>query len=213
MDTGLLLLAGAWLAYFALHSVFASLTLKRHVAAHHARWMPAYRLTFNVLAVLLLLPLLAWVLLDPGPMVWDWPGYWGWFANALALAALAGFFLSLRYYDTDEFFGFRQLRERENRVEDQERLRISPLHRYVRHPWYGLGLALIWTRDLTAAWVVSCVAMTAYFWLGSMLEERKLVAYHGEAYRRYREKVPRMLPRPWRRLSAEEAAELERLQH
>jgi len=204
-----LLLAGAWLGYFVLHSLAASLGLKHWVARRHPRWMPGYRLFFNLAAVGLLLPVLALVLLRPGPTLWDWPGAWGWFANGAALAALAGFWWSLRYYDTDEFLGLRQLRDRERRVEDQERLRISPLHRWVRHPWYGLGLVVIWTRDMTTAWLISCVAMSVYFWLGSMLEERKLIAYHGEAYRRYRQQVPRMLPLPWRRLSPDEAARLE----
>ena len=37
------------------------------------------------------------------------------------------------------------------------------------------------------------------------LEERKLIQYHGERYRLYRERVPALLPSPWRRLSTEEA--------
>lgn len=213
MRPELTILLVAWVGYFALHSLFASLRFKRWVARRCPGCTASYRLAFNAWAVVSLLPPLYLTYAYRGPTLWSWQGGWSWLAWGLSLAAVAAFVWSTRYYDLREFLGLRQLQRQESRVEDQERLRISPLHRYVRHPWYGLGLALIWTRDLTAAWVVSCVAMTAYFWLGSMLEERKLVAYHGEAYRRYREKVPRMLPRPWRRLSAEEAAELERLQH
>ena len=39
---------------------------------------------------------------------------------------------------------------------------------------------------------------SAYFYLGSFPEERKLVQEFGEAYRRYQRAVPRMIPRPTR---------------
>jgi protein-S-isoprenylcysteine O-methyltransferase Ste14 len=91
---------------------------------------------------------------------------------------------------------------------DQERLRISPLHRFVRHPWYSLGLIIIWSRDMTEAWLITCVLATLYFIFGSRLEEAKLMRYHGEAYRRYRAAVPALLPLPWRYLSGEESARL-----
>ena len=49
------------------------------------------------------------------------------------------------------------------------------------------------------------VAITAYFVIGSWFEERKLVALHGEAYRHYRDKVPALLPLPWKYMTAAEA--------
>ncbi len=123
-------------------------------------------------------------------------------------AALAGFFWSLKYYDGSEFIGLRQLREREKRVEDQERLHLSPLHRYVRHPWYSLGLVLIWSRDMDLPLLISALLITLYFIIGSRLEERKLVAYHGEAYRHYQRRVPGLFPLPWRHLTRQEAEQL-----
>ena len=123
--------------------------------------------------------------------------------------ALAVFAYSLRHYDTGEFLGLRQWRAAETRVEDQERLRISPLHRYVRHPWYSLALVLIWTRDMPPAFLLTAVAATLYFVLGSRLEERKLVTYYGAAYRDYRRRVPALLPLPGRSLTPAEAAALE----
>jgi protein-S-isoprenylcysteine O-methyltransferase Ste14 len=58
---------------------------------------------------------------------------------------------------------------------------------------------------MNAAWLVSAIAITLYFAIGSWFEERKLIAIHGDAYRRYRDKVPALLPLPWKFLSAEEA--------
>lgn len=205
----LLLLAVGWTAYFVAHSVLASLALKRWVAARYPALVPAYRLGFNLAAVALLLPLLWLLYALRGPWIWSWHGPAWLIANGLAALAVAGFAWSLRFYDGSEFLGTRQWRRREHSVLDQERLRLSPLHRFVRHPWYALGLVLVWTRDMDAATLLSAVMITAYFVVGSWLEERKLMVYHGPAYERYRRRVPSLVPLPWRYLSAPEAAELE----
>lgn len=61
---------------------------------------------------------------------------------------------------------------------------------------------------MNAARLVSALAITAYFVIGSRLEEQKLIARFGEAYRRYRDRVPGLLPRPWRTLRREDARRL-----
>ena len=210
IDGRILILIGVWLLYFAIHSVLASLTVKRWAATHWPQLMPAYRFGFNLVAMILLLPPIYLIYSAPGPWLWRWSGVGWWLANGMALLAILGFFWSLRYYDGDEFLGLRQWREREKRVEDQERFQLSPLHRFVRHPWYSLGLVLIWTRDMNLEFLVTAILATLYFVYGSRLEERKLLAYHGEVYRRYLKRVPSLLPLPWRYLSVHDAEMLGR---
>jgi len=211
MTSGLLLLAAAWALYFLIHSVLASLAVKRFVASRYPGFMPYYRLFFNTSALVLLIPPLYLTFSDGGAPVWAWSGGAAIAANGLALLAVAGFYYSLRYYDSAEFLGIRQIRDGEKRVEDQERFRISPLHRYVRHPWYSLGLVLIWTRDMPPAMLLTSILATLYFVFGSRLEERKLVSYYGDVYREYRKRVPPIIPLPWRYLDKGEAARLEKL--
>jgi len=203
-----MLLVGLWLGYFILHSLLASLGAKKWVARRWPRGMTLYRLGFNLLAILLLLPPLWLTFALDGPDLWRWQGPWAWLAHLLALGALAGFFWSLRYYDGSEFLGLRQWRRGQRQVEDQESFYISPLHRFVRHPWYSLGLLLIWSRDMNGPMLVSAVTISLYFMVGSLLEERKLLVYHGEVYRRYRAQVPGLIPLPWRYLDREAAQEL-----
>ena len=203
-----LLLIILWCLYFVLHSVLASLRVKSYVADHWPSLMPGYRLFFNSVAILLILPPLYIMFAYPGDTLWVWQGPWLYFANGLALLAVAGFIWSLRYYDGGEFSGLKQLRGNTRTVEDQESFHISPLHRYVRHPWYALGLVIIWTRDMNVAFLVTSIMLSGYFIYGSRLEERKLLQYHGEVYRRYREKVPALVPLPWRYLSRDAANEL-----
>jgi protein-S-isoprenylcysteine O-methyltransferase Ste14 len=204
----LTLIALAWLLYGLLHSLLASLGIKRWVVEHAPRAMPLYRIGFNLLATLLLLPPLWLTLRSGGEPLWHWPAWIAWPALILALS---GFMWSLRWYDSGEFLGLSQWRRQARETRDAGALTLSPLHRHVRHPWYALGLLLLWTRDLNAAWLLTALMVTAYVWVGSRLEEDKLVALYGEAYRRYRRRVPGLVPWPGRSLSPEEARELESL--
>ena len=201
-------IALAWIFYGAIHSLLASTTCKNWVARRWPGAMPAYRLGFNIFAVIALLPLLWLVYGTASDWLWRWTGPWAWLANGLALAALAGTAVAGRAYDTQEFFGLRQLRQGDRGVEDHERFGISHLHRYVRHPWYCLALVLTWTRDMNAPLLVSAVVVTLYFVVGSRLEENKLVAMHCDTYREYRRRVPGLVPLPWKWLSVAEAAAL-----
>jgi len=210
LNSQVLILIGAWLFYFLIHSVLASLPVKRIVAGRWPRMMPAYRLFFNLTALLLLVPPLYLTYRLNGPWLWRWSGPAGWCADGMALIAIALFCWTLRYYDSGEFIGLKQWRGKVASVEDQERFHLSPMHRFVRHPWYSLGLVLIWSRDMNLPFLLTAVVITLYFLVGSRLEEKKLLAYHGSVYQRYRERVPALLPTPWRYLSREDAAEFER---
>jgi len=118
-DIGLIILVGVWLAYFLIHSVLASLGVKHWLAGRYPALIPAYRLLFNLFAVLLLIPPLYLTYGWQGPWLWRWTGIGWWLANGVALLALALFYWSLRYYDIREFIGSRQWQARERNVEDQ----------------------------------------------------------------------------------------------
>lgn len=199
----------AWTAYGCVHSLLASLTVKRIVARRWPAAMRAYRLAFNGIAAALLVPPLWLTFAWGGPPLWEWSGAWAWLANGLALGAAAAFVWTTRHYDMSHFSGIAQWRGGQASPGfDGERLEISPLHRVVRHPWYFLGLVILWTRDMDAARLVSSLCVTAYLWLGSLLEERKLLLQYGEAYARYRAAVAGLVPVPWRILSRDEAQAL-----
>ena len=195
----------SWLGYFIVHSLLASLTVKRWVAAHKPGFMPAYRLAFNVIAVALLVPIVWLTALQAWPVLWQWHGIGSWLAGVLKGLALLGFIWSLKYYDLQEFFGFKQWRMHQLIPEDQESFRLSPLHRFVRHPWYFFALVLLWTQDMNVGKLITSGMATLYLMIGSRMEEKKLLVYHGERYRRYMERVPGLFPLPWKFLRRDEA--------
>jgi len=192
-----------WVLYAALHSLLADLRVKDGVARRWPGLAPWYRLGFNLVAVLTALPLLWLMRAVPGADLWAWHGGWFWLANGLALAALWGAMQSSKAYAMNDFLGLGVLGAQKDIARDV--FRLSPPHRFVRHPWYSFGLVIVWTRDMNAAMLASALAITLYFVVGSWLEEQKLIAFHGDTYRRYRKRVPGLLPLPWKYLSREEA--------
>lgn len=186
----------------------ASIAMKQWVARVWPNVMPWYRLIFNVLAIILAIPLLIVMYFYPGEILWQWQGTGFYLTSVMALLAVLGFVYSLRYYDLSEFWGTKQLQEHNNSVQDQECFHISPLHRYVRHPWYFFALVIIWTRDVSTVQLLVYLLVTGYFVLGSQLEEKKLIAYHGDVYRKYQKKVAGIVPLPWKILSRKQAQAL-----
>ncbi|MGD8614864.1 MAG: hypothetical protein PVI91_04210 [Gammaproteobacteria bacterium] len=212
----LILLAVAWALYGLVHSGLATAHSKAWFEKHFPRRFPAYRLIYNIIAGVLLIPPL-WLLFSyPGAPLWQWPGAVRWLADAAAVAAAGGFLWTFRIYDGRELLGITQLqRARQGRDErapalDQSPMRLSWAHRFVRHPWYFFGLVILWTREMSAALLITACCLTIYLALGSRREERDLLARYGERYRRYRERVPALLPLPWRCLTREQAEKLRR---
>lgn len=206
----LLPLGIAFIAYFVMHSLLASLSCKRWVQNHWPHLMHAYRLSYNFLAIILLIPLLWLMHQNPGPLVWQWTGALAWLMKGFTLAALLGFIWSLKSYDNMVFLGVTQWRNRHTQTDDPEQLHISTLHRFVRHPWYFFFIVILWSQDLHLAQLIVYGLITLYFVLGSRLEERKLITHYGAAYQEYMRQVPGLIPRPWRWLNKKEANRLEK---
>lgn len=207
MDFSLLPLTLFWIAFFILHSILASNTLKDWIARSSPRVFKRYRLLYNLIAVITIVPALALARFTENPVLWQWQGYLYLIAMGLNFLAILGFVISTRYYDMGVFLGLVP-GYASHAGKPEESFTLSPFHRYVRHPWYFFGIVLIWTQEMTVHWLVSCILVTLYFWLGSILEEQKLVMFYGEQYRQYQRKVPRLFPVPWRYLSKPEAETL-----
>jgi methanethiol S-methyltransferase len=201
-----------FIAYFALHSLLASLWLKQKAQQHWPQIMPVYRLAFNVLSIILLIPLLLLMHNNPGPLLWQWPEFLGIAPQALMLLASLGFIWSLSAYDNLYFLGISQWRNRHHPQQAvPEQLSISTLHRFVRHPWYFFFLVIMWSQDLHLSQFVTYLLISGYFVIGSRLEEKKLTVEFGEVYQQYCQKVPGLFPLPWRWLSKKEALRLSQL--
>lgn len=152
-----------------------------------------YRLIFIGIAVTTLLPILAMVVFLPSKVLWIIPTPWRYLTLALQVLAVTGVLITVLQTDTMAFLGIKQFFSPE---EDHEKhLEIKGFYKFVRHPMYFFSIVLLWLfpymTELTLAWVI---ASTLYFMIGSIPEERKLLAKFGDEYRLYRKEVPWLIP-------------------
>lgn len=161
-----------------------------------------YRLAYNVFAVFSLLPFAILLLFFPGVTIWQMDGVVALVFRALQVVGLIGLVVSLLQIDLGRFSGFSQLRAylaNEPLPLPAEPLQTDGIYRLMRHPLYVFSLLVIWFQPtMTEALLAFNLGATAYFLLGSRLEERRLIAVFGDEYRAYRRSIGWMFPRFWR---------------
>ncbi|HMN40057.1 MAG TPA: hypothetical protein PKE29_04375 [Phycisphaerales bacterium] len=106
-----------------------------------------------------------------------------------------------------DLFGLRQVWFRlQERAYRPVGFRLVGLYRLVRHPlMLGFLIAFWSTPIMTLGHLFFAIMVTAYIRLGTWMEERDLLAEHGEQYLAYRRAVPGIIPLP-RRFGGEAGA-------
>jgi protein-S-isoprenylcysteine O-methyltransferase Ste14 len=186
----------ALLALFAIqHSVMARQWFKRAWTAIVPQ--AAERSTY-VLFSSLCLALLFWLWRPIGGTIWQVDNTAGRVAILLLFAAgwvivLVATFL-INHFD---LFGLRQSWVHfRGQAYAPLKFQTPGLYKLVRHPLYVGWLLVFWSAPtMTAAHLIFSVATTAYILIAIRFEEKDLVAIHGQAYRRYRQQVPMLVPR------------------
>ena len=154
------------------------------------------RSTFVLLASLSLI-LLFWQWQPMPAVVWNIEG------PIFAGAALAGGFMGwlIVLYSTFlishfELFGLTQVVTHfAGRMSAPIKFRTPGLYRLIRHPIYLGFIIAFWSTPLmTVGHLLFASVTTAYIFVGIWLEERDLVAFFGDEYRKYRKRVAMLLP-------------------
>lgn len=120
-------------------------------------------------------------------------------ANILLCVAFAGWatvLLSTFLIDHFDLFGLRQVwLAFRGRPYTARTFQERGLYRVVRHPLMLGFLIAFWAAPtMTLGRLLFAVCYTVYVSLALMIEERDLLALHGERYRDYRRRVPKLLP-------------------
>ncbi len=184
--------------YGVLHSWLTSNTVKtysrRILGVNSERY---YRLIYNIIAIITLLPILPLVALLPDRVLYQAQTPWLYLLLAGQVAALIGLFIGLWQTGLSDFLGFSQLYGVHRQL-SSNMLVASGLYRCVRHPMYTAGLFFIWLMPImTTNLFTFYLCLTLYIIVGIYFEERKLVRDFGDSYVIYRLSTPMLVPKPW----------------
>ena len=194
----LVLLWGGWCA---LHSLLITTTVRRWIEGKGGRWLGLYRLIYIGVAIGTLVPLMWYTALLPQQPLGAPPLWLGGVQGLLLVYALIMFVGGLRVYDLQTFLGLRQWRHyRQGTLSPPPVLNTEGILRYLRHPWYSGGIALLWGLPaLTDVTLVTRSILTVYLVVGAFLEQRKMQQLLGESYQQYCRRTPMFIPwRLWR---------------
>ena len=193
------LLALVWLVWCFCHSALISRRVIGYVNQRLGDRFRYYRLAYNGFSLVTLIPVVLYGYSVQGEPLFSWEGYWRVVQALLLAVSLFLFLAGSRHYDGLSFLGLRQLRDRSTCVGLTETCSLNTrgILGVIRHPWYAGGMVIIWARDLDVSAIVTNLILTAYFIVGTLLEERKLSIEFPEAYKEYQQKVSMFLPYQW----------------
>ncbi len=183
-----------FILFAIIHSLLASQWCKSLARRGSEKILAAYRLFYNLLSLVLL----AWVMADTGcgKVLYFAPGVWSLAMYLLQVLVAAALFSCLRQTGVGNFLGIAQLHGSGDR---QPQLIDDGWYAVVRHPVYLLSIIfLILSPVMTAQRALLTVLAIPYFIIGGHLEERRLAEEFGDSYRRYRQRVPFLIPWPRR---------------
>ncbi len=193
------LLAAAWSVYCAVHSLMIAPPFLSWVRERFPDGHRFHRLFFNLFSILTLIPVVAYSLTLTSSPLFEWDGRLRWLQALLILIGLALLWAGARAYDFREFMGLAQLSDPDacRSIGTNCELSTKGVLGLLRHPWYTAALFLLWARDLDSAAIVTNTVLSVYIVIGTLLEERKLIAAYGQAYRDYQQNVSMFLPVKW----------------
>ena len=184
----------SWITYFALHSILALTSVKNF--AYSAGMAPhRYRLIYNILAFVLLIPIMIVSSRTQSSYLFEPSVLFKFLGLMLATWGLIIAKIAFRSYDTKAFLGL-------GKLEAESRLSTGGMLKHVRHPLYSGSILIVlgyFLFDPKVSTLISTSMIITYIIIGIQLEERKLIRSFGQAYLDYKRKTPMLIPRFWRK--------------
>lgn len=177
-----------FILFAGVHSLFAAVWVKK---ALHGSDRPGYRLCYNCASLVLL----GWVMSAYGhsDVLYVAPGVTSLIMYALQLGIIGILASCLRQTGIGEFLGFTR--------RTSTSFTSTGLYSMVRHPLYFFSiLFMVMNPVVTAQWLILTIMGTVYFIIGALIEEKRFTAEYGDAYRRYQQNVPFIIPTLSRRV-------------
>ncbi len=197
MDTGFIIILVACALYGVIHSALASNAAKAFAArlVGQIACQRYYRLFFVLAAVITTLPVLTLVPLLPDRAIYRIPAPWVYLTISIQVLAAIALLVGVLQTGAMPFLGLKQILAPDPAGAAPEKLVISGLYRWVRHPLYTAALLFLWFAPVMSWNLLALnIGFSTYLLVGTIFEERKLVEQFGEAYQQYRKRTPRIIP-------------------
>ena len=199
--TSPLLILLAFSAYSVLHSILASRGAKEWARQRFGAGITSrtYRLFYNVVGVVTLLPVLALVLWLPDQSFYTTPPVLQPLLLAGQVLGLLLLAAALAQTDALDFAGLRQLADQAS----EPQLVTGGAYRWMRHPLYTGSMLVLWLLpSLSMNWFAFILGISLYFIIGATFEECRLEAFFGQAYHAYKAHTPMFIPWPRRAMGS-----------
>jgi methanethiol S-methyltransferase len=186
-------------AWCFLHSALISISVTEYLKRRLGPAFRFYRLFYNVVAVITLVPVVVFAYSVRTQPIFSWDGYLRIVQVVLLGTSGLLFFLGARHYDARQLLGIKQILEgtSDKAITASGELDTSGVLGVIRHPWYAAGMLLIWAGQLDVSAVLVNTILTAYLFIGTVLEEKKMVGEFGAEYRTYQARVSMFIPYKW----------------
>jgi len=197
----ILIIIGLNFLFAFSHTWLASISVKTAVAKVLPAFMPFYRAAYNILS-LIILAVFWYFAPRPHITVYKLEGAVRYMVYFLQFIGLAGFIRALWHIDGSEFIGLKQIVRKmrgtykPETLDEESSLMIKGPYKYSRHPIYLFSIIIViaWPA-MDLFYFVTAVCFVIYFYIGSVIEEKKLVSLFGETYVKYQQSTGRILPK------------------
>ena len=194
--TKCLMLSLLVIAWCVLHSTMIATSVTEYLKKRFGPRFRFYRLFFNLVALLTLIPVALFAYSIRTQAVFSWNGYLRIGQILLLVVAVLLLLFGGRHYDVRQLIGIKQIKEgtANKTITDTGELDTSGVLGITRHPWYLATILIVWARQMDVSVIFVNVILTSYLVVGTLLEERKLIGEFGEKYLAYQNRVSMLIP-------------------
>ena len=192
-----LLIALLWTGYVSLHSFLISIRFTNLMSRLLKKYYAFYRLFYVLISFILLIPLINYASQLDDKVIISYDSTISIVRYILIAGSLLMFFWAFFFnYDSLSFFGIRQILNfgKEKKINPQEGIKKNGLLGIMRHPMYLALIIYLWCQTFRVIDIIVNSLLTIYIIIGTILEEKKLVLEFGDAYKKYQQEVPMLIP-------------------
>jgi len=192
-----LLTAVLWTGYVSLHSFLISIRFTNLMTRLLKDYYAFYRLFYVLISLVLLIPLINYTSQLDDKIIITYEPPVSFIRYILISGSLLMFFWAFFFnYDSLSFWGIRQILNfrKEKKINPSGGIKRNGLLGIMRHPMYLALIIYLWCQTFRVIDIVTNSLLTVYVIIGTILEEKKLVLEFGEAYIKYQQEVPMLIP-------------------